>query len=49
VSFIAALAPAESAVVRERIEALIATHPALRGRATVSFPYQTLAFHCTRI
>ncbi|MBU6502391.1 MAG: methyltransferase domain-containing protein [Burkholderiales bacterium] len=49
VSFIAALAPAECALVRERIEALIATHPALRGRATVSCPYQTLAFHCTRI
>jgi SAM-dependent methyltransferase len=49
VSFIAALAPPESAAVRKRIEALIATHPALRGRATVSFPYHTLAFHCTRV
>jgi len=48
VSFIAALAPPDSAAVRERIEALIATHPALRGRETVSFPYHTLAFHCTR-
>ncbi|MGH8820134.1 MAG: methyltransferase domain-containing protein [Rhodoferax sp.] len=48
VSFIAALAPQDNAAVRERIEALIATHPALSGQHTVSFPYYTLAFHCTR-
>lgn len=49
VSFIAALPPSESAAVRHRIETLIATHPALRGHATVSYPYETLALHCTRI
>ena len=48
VSFIASLPPQDNAAVRERIEALIATHPALRGQRTVSFPYYTLAFHCTR-
>ncbi|MBS0318703.1 MAG: class I SAM-dependent methyltransferase, partial [Proteobacteria bacterium] len=48
VSFIAALAPADKAAVREQLEALIATHPALRGRSEVSFPYQTQAFHCQR-
>ncbi|MCJ0762946.1 class I SAM-dependent methyltransferase [Variovorax terrae] len=48
VSFIAALPPEGQAEVRERLEALIATHPALRGREMVSFPYYTLAFHCVR-
>ena len=48
VSFIAALPDAQRAQVRERIEALAATHPALRGRETVRFPYTTLAFHCER-
>lgn len=49
VSFIAALPAPQSAAVRARLEALIATHPDLRGRETVSFPYETLAFHCTRL
>ncbi|QTD47312.1 class I SAM-dependent methyltransferase [Ottowia testudinis] len=48
VSFIAALPAGEQAVVRAQIENLIATHPALRGRATVRLPYQTLAFVCVR-
>ncbi len=48
VSFIAALAPRDNAAVRGRIEALLATHPALSGQRTVSFPYYTLAFDCTR-
>ena len=49
VSFIAALPDAERAHVRAQIDALIATHPALRGQATVRFPYTTLAYHCARI
>lgn len=48
VSFVAALPDAQRTLVHEEIEALIATHPALRGRETVSFPYTTLAFHCER-
>jgi len=48
VSFIAALPNAQHAQVREQIEELIATHPALRGREAVRFPYTTLAFHCER-
>ena len=48
VSFIAALPNAQRAQVREQIEELIATHPALRGREAVRFPYTTLAFHCER-
>lgn len=48
VSFIAALAPADKAEVRVQLQALIATHPALRGRAEVSFPYHTQAFCCAR-
>jgi len=48
VSFIAALPDAPRAQVRAQLEALVATHPALRGRETVRFPYTTLAFHCER-
>lgn len=49
VSFIAALPPADKAAVRRQLEALIATHPALRGRDEVAFPYHTQAFHCLRL
>lgn len=48
VSFIAALPTDEHARVRQQIEALIATHPALRGQAVVRFPYRTQAFVCIR-
>ncbi|UJB63293.1 methyltransferase domain-containing protein [Acidovorax sp. YS12] len=48
VSFIAALPDAARAQVRARIEDLVATHPALRGRETVRFPYTTVVFHCVR-
>ncbi|KAF1049240.1 class I SAM-dependent methyltransferase [Xylophilus sp.] len=48
VSFIAALPAAENARVRAQIEELAATHPALRGRQEVSFPYSTLAFTAVR-
>lgn len=48
ISFIAALPAAEHARVREQIEALVATHPKLRGQAEVRFPYQTRALVCVR-
>jgi len=49
VSFIAALPAAEKAVVTERLRELINTHPALRGKETVAFPYQTQAYLCRRL
>lgn len=48
VSFIAALPDVPRDAVRRDIETLVATHPALRGRETVRFPYTTLACHCVR-
>ena len=48
VSFIAALPASEQARVRAQIEALIESHPALRGQAVVRFPYHTRAFACVR-
>lgn len=48
VSFIAALPDARHAQVRAEIEALVATHPELRGREVVRFPYTTRAFACQR-
>ena len=47
-SFIAALPEAERRHVREQLAQLIATHPALRGQATVSYPYKTHAFMAVR-
>jgi len=49
VSFIAALAPEANAKVRRQIEELIATHPDLRGKTRLRFPYTTRAFVCTRM
>ena len=49
VSFIAALPAVEKATVTAQLQALIDTHPALRGRDTVAFPYQTQAFVCQRL
>lgn len=48
VSFIAALPVQERNHVRLQLEELVATHPGLRGRDTVRFPYRTLACHCAR-
>ena len=48
VSFLAALPAPEKAKVRAELEQLIATHPDLRGRDTVVFPYRTEAYCCTR-
>ena len=49
VSFIAALPAAEKATVTAQLQALIDTHPDLRGRDTVAFPYQTQAYVCQRL
>ncbi|MGK9418866.1 methyltransferase domain-containing protein [Pseudomonas cedrina] len=49
VSFIAALPAAEKATVTAQLRALIQTHPDLRGRDTVAFPYQTQAYVCQRL
>lgn len=49
VSFIAALPDAEKAKVRAQLQALIDTHPALQGRDSVAFPYQTQAYVCHRL
>lgn len=49
VSFIAALPAAQKTTVTEQLRQLIDTHPALRGRDTVAFPYQTQAYVCHRL
>lgn len=49
VSFIAALPPHEKANVASRLRALIASHPALRDRDVIAFPYKTEAYRCTRL
>ena len=49
VSFIAALPAAQKARVTEQLRTLIDTHPALKGRDTVAFPYQTQAYRCNRL
>lgn len=49
VSFIAALPADKKATVTEQLHTLIQTHPALRGRDTVAFPYQTQAYRCLRV
>lgn len=49
VSFIAALPDAEKARVKAQLQTLIDTHPALRGRDSVAFPYRTEAYRCARL
>ncbi len=49
VSFIAALPEASKAVVAAQLQALIDTHPSLKGRDTVAFPHQTQAYVCHRL
>jgi SAM-dependent methyltransferase len=46
VSFIAALAPAEKVHVAARLREVARTHPELKGRETIAFPYQTRAYRC---
>jgi ubiquinone/menaquinone biosynthesis C-methylase UbiE len=48
VSFIAALPSAQQQQVALQLQTLIASHPALRGRDRVAFPYRTLAYCCAR-
>jgi len=48
VSFIAALPAAEKAVVAQKLQTLIDTHPQLKGRCEITFPYRTHAYHCAR-
>ena len=48
VSFIAALPPHEKANVASQLRALIASHPALRERDAIAYPYKTMAYRCTR-
>jgi SAM-dependent methyltransferase len=49
VSFIAALPASEKSQVEEQLQALVASHPALRGRDTITFPYRTEAYCCNRL
>jgi SAM-dependent methyltransferase len=49
VSYIAALPDNERADVREQLRALVASHPALRGRGSIAFPYRTFAYSCNRL
>jgi SAM-dependent methyltransferase len=49
VSFIAALPDDEKSEVADRLSKLIASHPQLKGRESIAFPYQTHAYRCTRI
>ena len=49
VSFIASLPAEEQAKVAAEVRALIASDPALAGRAVVAFPYRTSAFHCRKL
>jgi SAM-dependent methyltransferase len=48
VSFIAALPDDEKSLVREKLNKLISTHPAIKGREIISFPYVTHAYRCSR-
>lgn len=49
VSFIAALPATEKDHVRQRLERLLATHPALRGGGTLALPYVTRALRAVRL
>ena len=48
VSFIAALAAPEKAKVEEELRVLVASHPALRDRESIAFPYRTEVYWCAR-
>lgn len=49
VSVVAALAPAERAVVLDRVRDLCRTHPDLAGRESFGFPYDTTVWSCRRV
>ena len=48
VSFIAALPDEARSKVADRLKDLIASHPAIKGRESIAFPYHTHAFSCSR-
>jgi SAM-dependent methyltransferase len=49
VSFIAALPDTERTNVGQQLTQLIATHPQIKGREIIAFPYQTHAYCCDRV
>jgi SAM-dependent methyltransferase len=49
VSFIAALPHTERTNVTQQLTQLIATHPQIKGRETIAFPYETRAYCCERL
>jgi ubiquinone/menaquinone biosynthesis C-methylase UbiE len=49
VSFIAALPDHERSQVAQQLCSLIASHPGIKGRATIAFPYMTHAYYCDRL
>jgi len=49
VSFIAALSPEERNQVESQVRELISKTPELAGKEIVTFPYETVAFTCTRL
>jgi ubiquinone/menaquinone biosynthesis C-methylase UbiE len=49
VSFIAALPELAKSKVAQQLSELIASHPDLKDRSTIAFPYQTHAYCCDRV
>ena len=49
VSFMAALSPEQRADVTSQLKNIIASYPELSQKAVVTFPYETLAFFCTKL
>lgn len=49
ISFVANLPPAEQERVFEQVREIVATHPELAGKESVSVPYDTVAFHTVKI
>jgi len=48
VSFIAALPDDEKTIIANKLQTLIASHPALRQKDTISLPHRTEAYWCSR-
>lgn len=49
VSFIAALPDTEKGKIRAQLHTLTTTHPAIRGREKIAFPYTTEAYRCVSL
>lgn len=49
ISFIASKTPEEQAVIFDKVRHLIATHPALANKESISVPYDTVAYHAAKI